>query len=298
MTPRIEERVGQFLTQGTRALRRRRRRNRRRPRSPSRRPTRRSLQPGEPRGAQAQSLSRRGSSAATVTRVGHARPRGGQGPLRHRRGRDREPRRAAEDRHARQGEGLDGPRPADHGASSASPSARSGTRSGLSSRERRRSAPESSSPRRAPKRPRKALAARHGPPDERPALRKNLGILRQVQMGEVQLDRQEPGDDEVLPVQERQVADHPALRRHADSSGDPWRRSTGASGGQPVSSPARPRVRGDPPRHGPDRAVRRRAEPEHARQVPDAPRARRPRRRPRASTSSSSCSTSSIRTAF
>ncbi len=32
----------------------------------------------------------------------------------------------------------------------------------------------------------KALAARHGPPDERPALRKNLGILRQVQMGEVQ----------------------------------------------------------------------------------------------------------------
>ncbi len=32
----------------------------------------------------------------------------------------------------------------------------------------------------------KALAARHGPPDERPALRKNLGILRQVQMGEIQ----------------------------------------------------------------------------------------------------------------
>jgi putative peptide zinc metalloprotease protein len=32
----------------------------------------------------------------------------------------------------------------------------------------------------------KALAARHGPPDERPALRKNLDILRQVQMGEVQ----------------------------------------------------------------------------------------------------------------
>jgi putative peptide zinc metalloprotease protein len=32
----------------------------------------------------------------------------------------------------------------------------------------------------------KALAERHGPPDERPALRKNLGILRQVQMGEVQ----------------------------------------------------------------------------------------------------------------
>jgi putative peptide zinc metalloprotease protein len=32
----------------------------------------------------------------------------------------------------------------------------------------------------------KALAQRHGPPDEKPALRKNLGILRQVQMGEVQ----------------------------------------------------------------------------------------------------------------
>lgn len=32
----------------------------------------------------------------------------------------------------------------------------------------------------------KALAERHGPPDEKPALRKNLGILRQVQMGEVQ----------------------------------------------------------------------------------------------------------------
>lgn len=31
----------------------------------------------------------------------------------------------------------------------------------------------------------KALAARHGPPDERPALRKDLSILRQVQMGEV-----------------------------------------------------------------------------------------------------------------
>lgn len=31
----------------------------------------------------------------------------------------------------------------------------------------------------------KALAARHGPPDERPGLRKDLGILRQVQMGEV-----------------------------------------------------------------------------------------------------------------
>jgi putative peptide zinc metalloprotease protein len=29
------------------------------------------------------------------------------------------------------------------------------------------------------------LAAKHGPPDERPALRKDLGILRQVQMGEV-----------------------------------------------------------------------------------------------------------------
>jgi putative peptide zinc metalloprotease protein len=32
----------------------------------------------------------------------------------------------------------------------------------------------------------KALAQRHGPPDEKPALRKNLGILRQVQMGDVQ----------------------------------------------------------------------------------------------------------------
>ncbi len=32
----------------------------------------------------------------------------------------------------------------------------------------------------------KALAERHGPPDEKPALRKDLGILRQVQMGEVQ----------------------------------------------------------------------------------------------------------------
>lgn len=32
----------------------------------------------------------------------------------------------------------------------------------------------------------KALAERHGPPDEKPALRKNLGILRQVQMGDVQ----------------------------------------------------------------------------------------------------------------
>jgi putative peptide zinc metalloprotease protein len=32
----------------------------------------------------------------------------------------------------------------------------------------------------------RALAEKHGPPDERPALRKNLGILRQVQMGEVQ----------------------------------------------------------------------------------------------------------------
>ncbi len=31
----------------------------------------------------------------------------------------------------------------------------------------------------------KALAARHGPPDNRPSLRKDLGILRQVQMGEV-----------------------------------------------------------------------------------------------------------------
>jgi putative peptide zinc metalloprotease protein len=31
----------------------------------------------------------------------------------------------------------------------------------------------------------RALAAKHGPPDERPALRKDLGILRQVQMGEV-----------------------------------------------------------------------------------------------------------------
>ncbi|HMA17988.1 MAG TPA: hypothetical protein VKS03_06080, partial [Thermoanaerobaculia bacterium] len=31
----------------------------------------------------------------------------------------------------------------------------------------------------------RALAARHGPPDVRPALRKDLGILRQVQMGEV-----------------------------------------------------------------------------------------------------------------
>jgi putative peptide zinc metalloprotease protein len=31
----------------------------------------------------------------------------------------------------------------------------------------------------------KALAARHGPPDERPALRKDLGVLRQVQMGDV-----------------------------------------------------------------------------------------------------------------
>lgn len=32
----------------------------------------------------------------------------------------------------------------------------------------------------------RALAERHGPPDEKPGLRKNLGILRQVQMGEVQ----------------------------------------------------------------------------------------------------------------
>ena len=32
----------------------------------------------------------------------------------------------------------------------------------------------------------RALAARHGPPEARPALRKDLSILRQVQMGEVQ----------------------------------------------------------------------------------------------------------------
>ena len=64
----------------------------------------------------------------------------------------------------------------------------------------------------------RALAARHGPPDARPALRKDLGILRQVQMGEV-LDRQEPHDDEVQPVQRRLLANHQPVRRHPDPNG-------------------------------------------------------------------------------
>jgi len=39
----------------------------------------------------------------------------------------------------------------------------------------------------------RALASRHGPPDERPALRKDLGILRQVQLGEVNWIVKNPG---------------------------------------------------------------------------------------------------------
>jgi len=39
----------------------------------------------------------------------------------------------------------------------------------------------------------KALAARHGPASERPGLRKDLGILRQVQLGDVNWIVKNPG---------------------------------------------------------------------------------------------------------
>ena len=110
--------------------------------------------------------------------------------------------------------------PPDRRASSASPSAGPGTRSGPSFLEHRPPLPQA--PRRSASR-----GDREGSrPTPRPSGRET-GAPQEPRHpaagpdGRGAVDRQEPGDDEVSPVQERQLAAHPPLRRHSDPREDP-----------------------------------------------------------------------------
>src|SRR5262249_37646186 len=113
-----------------------------------------------------------------------ARPRRGAGSVPRLRGRRGPPGGPPEDGHARPGQGLDG-----SDADRLGPAAQAralGLDQALAAL-----AVSAAAPTRkliAATRPEEAaavLAARHGPPDDRPALRKNLSVRRQVQMGDV-----------------------------------------------------------------------------------------------------------------
>ncbi len=131
----------------------------------------------------------------TVVRLGASSKRGGRGAFRHRRGTGRERGRAPPARHAREGQGVDGdpappPRPAqeagalDLGEGLASPAVSA-------------AAPVSSRYVAAAHRGRaaEALEARHGVRLDRPALRTDLMIRRQVQVGEVRWIVKQPVAD-------------------------------------------------------------------------------------------------------
>ncbi len=173
--------------------------------------------------------------------------------------------------------------------------------SGPSCRERRRRVPAASPSSRPP-----AADGRRGArgPPRRPARApgppKGLVIRRQVQVGEVTLGRQASGDEQVLHVRRRRRGASSSSstgrgRRTRDPRGVPRR----VSGRPRSASTLDPRLRGDAPRGS---TLLEQSAAEKNLQLLSKFKNRSgsgpPRRRPRASTSSSCSSRSSIRTGF
>ena len=204
------------------------------------------------------------------------------------RGPGREPGRAPEDRHARQGQSLDGQRADRHLDLPQALPLLLEQASGLCSLELRPRLPQISrrrtpgrrgeGPRRAARPRERAPRAPQGPrdPPTGPARRREL-------------DRQEPRRPASI------TSSRTGSGRSSGSSTDAARASRSATGyDEPLRRAGRqdgagPRVRGIAPPARADRAVRRRAKSRRSWTNSRAPVTRRPRKRRRASTSSSSC---------